>query len=53
MNKRYSVYIADHLVAVFDELKDAQDYLQERWWITIATIWDLEKKEPVYTGIRI
>lgn len=51
--KRYSVFINGHLCGCFDELKDAEDFIFERWWLAMATIWDHQTNTEVYTEVRI
>ena len=53
INKRYAVFIEEHLYATFETLIEAEDFIQKRWWDTLSTIWDLQEKRPVYTSLRI
>lgn len=51
--KRYCVFLDDHIVAAFDNYKEATAYINDRWWLAIATIWDQKKRTSILTEIRI
>lgn len=51
--KRYSVDLDGHIVAVFDTIEEAQAWLNNSWWVAMATIWDHVSSESVYTEVRL
>lgn len=52
--KRYSVFINGLLYYATDSEKDARDYISARWgWNEIATIYDNETRDYIFTGVSI
>ena len=51
--KRFSVDIGGRIIAVFDSLEEAMNFLDDSWWLSMATIYDHEKQRDVLTEIRI
>lgn len=51
--KRYSVQLDAHIVAVFDNLDQAKEFVEERWYYAFATIWDHVQNCLVYDQVRI
>lgn len=51
--KRYSVDIGGRLLAAFDTEQEAREWLDARWWYSIATIYDHEKQETILTEVRL
>ena len=51
--KRYSVDIGGRIVAVFDNEEEAREFVNDRWWLDMATIYDHEAREVILTEIRL
>lgn len=53
--KRYSVEINGLIMAAFDSVEEAQQYVEAESgvWTSIATIYDHEAREVILTEIRL
>ena len=51
--KRFSVAAAGRLVAVFDSLQDAREFVGSFGWLSIASIYDHEEGREIETYIKI
>lgn len=51
--KRFSVDVGGRILAVFDSIEDAQEWISSHWWVSIATITDHESHDIIYTEINI
>ena len=51
--KRFSVEVCGRLVAVFDSLEDAREFVAGSRWFSIASIYDHEEQKETETYIII
>ena len=51
--KRFSVDAGGRLVAVFDTIEDAREFVASFGWLSIASIYDHEERREVETFIKI
>lgn len=53
--KRYSVFLNGSIWQVFDSLEEAKAFIEGRIWFYggLASIWDNEKREYIYTEVSI
>ena len=51
--KRYTVQLDCHIVAAFDTIEEAAEWVWDHWWISMATIYDLEQQRLIDTFVRI
>lgn len=50
---RYSVDVGGHIVAVFNTEEEAREFVADRWWLSMATIYDHEQNRDIMTLIRL
>lgn len=51
--KRFSVFVDGQIVAVFDTVPEAKEYIDSHWWYAMASIWDHKFNNYILTEVRI
>ena len=53
--KRYSVFLNGSIWRVFDSLEEAKQFIEGSIWFYggLATIWDNQEREYIYTEVSI